>query len=218
MQFRLFRRFPHLRPAFAALGTLALVAIASSIAAPTAHAQFSGYYDPTNWTLTNTIDTDGSINTTAAPGAITLTGGNNSSIGPGTTAYSILSAGNGNVSFNWNYATPDSNAFFDPFVFRINGIERFRFNQGASVKTGSGALTFSVLSNDKIEFDIETIDNTMGAGNVTISNFSAPAAPSAPSVAPEPGSLALLGSAALGSIGVLTKKRRGKKDRDTTIR
>jgi hypothetical protein len=118
----------------AALGTLSVLAVC--FAATPAHAQFSGAYDPANWTFTNT-NADGSVNTTTAPAAIRVDGGANGSGAPGSTTYSILANAAGTVSFNWNYSTGGFYAFSDPFDFLVfdSGVkhrERFLHDAGSS--------------------------------------------------------------------------------------
>jgi hypothetical protein len=58
-----------------ATATLAISALALTLSAPAQAAGFADSYAPANFTLTNSL-TNGFVDTTAAPGAITLNSGN----------------------------------------------------------------------------------------------------------------------------------------------
>lgn len=73
----------------------------------TVQADFSGYYDSANWTLTNT-DADGFVDASGAPMSIQLFGGNDGSGNPGTTDFTIVAQASGIVSFDYLYSTADA--------------------------------------------------------------------------------------------------------------
>ena len=80
--------------------------------AVTLQSGFEGDYDPANWTTT-VVNGDGSVDTTGAPGSITLTGGTRLCCG-GYTTYTANATAAGPVSFNWNFskAFSGSSSFF----------------------------------------------------------------------------------------------------------
>lgn len=186
-----------LLPKARALSTIALgVASAATLASP-AHAvqlqqDFAGAYAPSSWTFTSDPALgDGSVDISAAPTAITVTGSDNgvqlfddefNEIFPFVnvnTDYTIAAAASGSVSFDWSYSSTDE-GFYDGFGYLLNG----SFTQLAdNASQGTGFSQFNVLSGDTFGFLVFTIDNTVGPGNATISNFSAPV----------PGPLPLLG-------------------------
>ena len=140
---------------------------------------FTGDYAPSNWNLTNS-NADGSVNTSNAPNSITLTGGDNGSDSFGRTTYSITNTNPAsvNISFNWLYSTQDS-----PIL------DRFDVNQNGSYTTiansnASGTYTTLIATGDVFGFSIATVDNILGRGSVTISNFSATPVPFETNAAP----------------------------------
>ena len=81
---------------------------------------FSGYYAPANWT--QSIQGDGSIDTSTAPGSILLVGANNwTGVDLNqNTDFTIAAPTAGTVSFDWNFSTIDLPEF-DPFGYLLNG-------------------------------------------------------------------------------------------------
>lgn len=128
--------------------------------------QFSGYYDPANWTLSN-VNSNGSVNTAGAPASIAITGSNTGTGGVGVITYSIAVQNSGNVSFNWNVSHPD--AGWDNFEYVLNGVATFITDQNTS-----GSTTVPVTAGDIFAFQITSEDNGAGAPTVTITNFSNP--------------------------------------------
>jgi hypothetical protein len=161
-------------------------------------ADFSGYYDPANFTLTNT-SADGFIDTSSAPGAISLVGGSNGSGDPGTTDFTILAPANGVVSFDWSYASLDL-PLLDDAGFLLNGV----YTELAAADGLSGPFSIPVVAGDVFGFRVETVDNTEAPGIFTVSNFSGPTA-----AVPEASTLALI---ATGATSLLVIARRRKKD------
>ena len=159
-----------------------------------AHADFSGYYAPANWTLTNT-NADGFVLTSNAPSSITLVGGANDSGNPGTTDFTITAPAAGNVSFNFAFSDPDL-PLFDTAGYLLNGT----YFQIALVDGESGPVLFPVMQGDVFGFRVDTLDNTEAPGQLTISSFSAPV--------PEPSAWAMM---ALGGASILAVLRARKK-------
>ncbi|MDB9423412.1 PEP-CTERM sorting domain-containing protein [Microcystis aeruginosa CS-564/01] len=148
--------------------TVSLTLAAASGASAATVFGFQDAYDPINWTLTNS-NADGFVDTSGAPASISLTGGNTSTGGFGTTNYTTTAAAAGTVTFNWNYSTNDS-PNYDGFGYLLNG----SFSLVTS-SPNNGTSTFNVLAGDSFGFRVYTTDNCCGRGSVTISNFSAPA-------------------------------------------
>jgi hypothetical protein len=156
-----------------------------------AFGQFSGPYDPANWTLTT--GGNGFVDTSGAPGAISLTGSDDSSGNPSDTDYTIASGGAGSFTFDWAYNSADSGTF-DSAYFLVNGVATFLSDNDL---LGGGSISVPVLAGDTIGFRVHTEDGFFGAGTLTISNFSAPV--------PAPGTLGL---AALGGLVIARRRRR----------
>ncbi len=155
---------------------------------------FSGPYDPANWTFSNTGGSNGSVNTSGAPASITLTGGSaGGGAGAGTTNFTIAAVASGMVSFNWTYSSTDSGSY-DFGNFLLNGAPTLL---ATNATAGSGVFSVAVNAGDVFGFQVVTTDNIAGPGVLAISNFNAPV--------PEGSTLGLL---ALGSVGVLTLMRR----------
>jgi hypothetical protein len=171
-----------------ATATIAAVAIPAA-----AKADFSGYYDPSHWTLTNTGDSNGFVDTTGAPASITLHGGSSQSGTPGDTDFTIATAAAGPLNFHWSYFSTDSGTY-DSAYFLLNGTPTFLADNGSQ---GSGNFSIALSNGDIFGFRVSTADNLFGDGELTVSEFSAPV--------PEGSTLSLL---ALGAVGVAMVMRR----------
>jgi hypothetical protein len=152
--------------------------------AQTARADFSGYYDPSNWTFSPGLG-DGFVNTAGAPTTISITGADNG-MGETNADYTIAAAASGTWSFDWSFSTQDSDWFYDKPMYLRNGVETWLMT-GAGT-TGSGSISLTINAGDIIGFR-QGSDGALGAGTLTITNFVAPV--------PAPGALALLGLAAV---------------------
>ena len=168
----------------------------------TASANFSGYYAPSNWLIGHAPDASidsGSIDTTLAPGSITLIGSNNGSDVPSRVDFTIIAPAAGTFSFNWSYTSTDSDgAFYDPAGYRKNG--QFQLTDGGGANSQSGLKSVLVAAGDVIGFHVTTLDNIGGSASLTISNFSAPV--------PEPASVAMMALGLLGLAGAVAARRR----------
>jgi len=181
-----------------ALGFFVLGAASSATLAPSVQAfqlqkDFAGIYTPGNWTFTsNPVLGDGSVDLASAPAAVTLTGSNSRDstayFGTVNSDYTIRAAAAGPVSFDWSFFSHRVHSP-DGFGYLLNG----SFTQLADQSSlGSGFSQFNVLVGDVFGFRAYTLDNEVGAGTATISNFSAPIS----DPTPVPGPLPLLGAGA----------------------
>jgi MYXO-CTERM domain-containing protein len=174
------------------LAPLALAGSTLGLAATPARALtlFAGPYAPANWT--QSIEGDGSINTSGAPGNITLDGPSDDSNVAQNVDFTIAAPGSGTVSFDWSYSTIDSVPRHDPFGYLLNGsFILLTSDNGSAVQ--SGTASFSVLTGDVFGFRQRTTDSLFGGASTTISNFNGPTSAPPSSV---PGPLPLLGAGA----------------------
>lgn len=159
------------------LATSATLTIIASLPAKTlALTGFTGAYNPSNWTLTNT-NADGSVDTTnAASGSIDLIGGDNSSESSGTTDWTIniTPSGAGSVSFNWSYFSLDT-AGNDTAGYLLNNT----FYQLAATdgNFSTAPVTFFLNPGDTFGFRVTTVDNLGGSGVFTVQDFDVQAVP-----------------------------------------
>jgi hypothetical protein len=173
-----------------ALATATMAAVAIPAAAK---GDFSGPYAPAHWTLTNTGDSNGFVDTAGAPASITLHGGSSQSGNPGDTDFTIAAVASGSLSFHWSYFSTDTGTF-DSAYFLLNGVPTFLADNNSQ---GSGDFSIALTSGNIFGFRVHTDDNFFGDGELTVSNFSAPV--------PEGSTLSLL---ALGALGVAMVMRR----------
>jgi hypothetical protein len=136
-----------------ALATAGLAAVAALPA--TAKADFSGYYAPGNWTLTNTGDGNGFVDTSGAPASIVLHGGSSQSGNPSDTDFTIAAGGSGTFNFHWSYFSTDSGTYDSAYVL-LNGVATFL---AANNSQGMGDFTTSVTAGEIIGFRVHTVDN-----------------------------------------------------------
>ncbi|QLH45996.1 MAG: hypothetical protein HWD58_10435 [Bacteroidota bacterium] len=83
---------------------------------------FTGAFDPTNWTLSNTNGGNGSVSSNSS--TVLLTGSNAGSLSPTYTYYTVTVPCDGVINFNWDYSTTDWDRLYDPFGYSINGVLR----------------------------------------------------------------------------------------------
>lgn len=142
------------------------------------YAQFSGDYDPGNWTTTADAPSNGTVSTASAPASITLTGSNDAT---GTSRdfdidvdYTITIPTGGVWSFDWVYHTSDASGSprYDIAGILINGtFTQLTNNKGLIDQTGSYTSAF-LPAGTVIGFRVESKDNRAGSATFSISNFS----------------------------------------------
>lgn len=176
---------------------------ALALAAPAmASADFVGPYAVTNWTLT-LDNSDGTVDTANAPVSIEIIGPDNNTGNPGSTDFTIASAGTGTWSFDWEYTSEDTNGF-DGAGWLLNGV----YTEVAdNASQGTGSESIAVALGDSIGFRVRSRDGALGAGFFTISDFEAPVGVIPPSGVPAPSTLSLL---ALGAAGLGMARQRRK--------
>jgi hypothetical protein len=138
-------------------------------------AAFIGYYSPSNWNFTTT--SNGTLNRNGAPNSIELTGGDNQSGSPGTTDFTIAAPASGTWQFNWSYFSFDNAPNGDSGGYLLNG-NFTELARNSDVINNPPALDFislSVSQGDIIGYRVSTLDNISAFGQLTVSNFSAPA-------------------------------------------
>jgi hypothetical protein len=151
-----------------------------------AHADFSGYYAPANWTELN--QGGGAIDF-SAPGSVQITGGY------GGENITIVAPASGTVSFSYDF---DDDGNGGPFVDMEN-VGPVTAVENTIAYSGSGTYSFTVTQGETFGFDVG--DSGYGNGpSATISDFSAPLP------TPEPCTLTLLGIGSL-TLGLLRRKR-----------
>ena len=180
------------RPVMFSLGlTFCLLGVISQ----PAKADFVGYYNVSNWTLTNTNNggfpsfTDGTAVANGGGTSLTMTGGNSGSGFPGETDLYILAAAAGIVQFDWSYSSLDLPGYDSAGYFIDNTYTQLADTDGQS---SSLPVSFSVTAGQRFGFAVLT-DNMFEPGIFTIMNFRAP---SDVSPVPEPNSVALVSALA----------------------
>jgi hypothetical protein len=158
-----------------------------------ATSDFTGIYDVSQWTTTDTAS--GTVNVSGAPTTISLTSGNASVDGStiaGNTDFTITVPVASQIAFNWSYNTSDGAPEFDPFGYLVNGVFTTVVSVGdlTPVLQQSGHVTLTVAGGDVFGFRANTFDGFNGAAVTSISNFDA-------TPVPIPAGIWLFGSAAL---------------------
>ena len=165
----------------------------------TASANFIGSNAVANWTVTD--NAGGTVDTSAAPASITLTGGNQG-LG-GDTLFTITASESETISFDWSYVTNDlwGESGTDAFGYVINGVVTTLIdpNQLWSITAQQGSASFRVNAGDVFGFDANTFDGYYGSSVTVVSNFSA---------VPEPAPFWLLGAGIAGMGAVFRRNKR----------
>ncbi|MDH3825410.1 MAG: hypothetical protein OES14_06420, partial [Nitrosopumilus sp.] len=138
--------------------TFSLAAVAVSLVAGStiAYADFSGDYDPANWTLT-TNGGDGSVDTFGAPGTIVLTG-SDSNTEPGDnidTDYTVEidTQCSTTINFDWGYTSIDSPPY-DSAFYLLGGTATFLTDNDGE----SGSESVLASPGDIFGFRVNTMD------------------------------------------------------------
>jgi hypothetical protein len=168
-------------------------------AAPLFTGDFSGAFAPGNWTTTSGPDSNGLVDISGAPVAVTLVGSDNDAadspgvrFGAGLMTYTIVAPSDGTVSFYWRFVNTDEDGYdFGGYV--LNGVY-VDLSSGAGYATETGFAQFDVVTGDTFGFFVDPTDNCCGNGLLTISELSMGV--------PEPGTAVLLlpGFAALAAL------------------
>ena len=147
-----------------------------------AKAQFSASYAPSKWTktLTTGFVNTASVNATAAPASVTITGSNDPA-DPFTTTpvdidYTITAIASGPWSFNWAYRTNDADADprWDLAGVLVNGVFTQLSANTLNTVSQSGAYSGNVTAGTVIGFRVRAVDNSYGNATFTITSFSPP--------------------------------------------
>jgi len=161
-----------------------------------AFALFDGDYAPGNWTATTSGD--GVIDTSGAPGSISMTSNNNAANVPLSQDFTIVLLANGVVMFDWDFLTTDTGlvgddeAFWDPFGYLLN--ETFiQLTDNTGGVSQSGSESISVGVGNVFGFRANSVDGFEGAATTVISEFSGPLSSGTQSM-PEPSTMILLGT------------------------
>jgi len=141
-----------------------------------AHAQFSGAYQPAKWTLTRATVSNGSVNTAGAPTSITLRGSDGSDASDVDTDFTITAIASGTWSFNWSYHSNDSynDPSYDIAGIVINGVFTPVSSTTGSIDQSGTFVAPFVTAGTTIGFRVRATDNIEGDATFTISSFSPP--------------------------------------------
>lgn len=162
-----------------------------------AQADFTGYYDHSNWTFSTGSD---AAVTGATATFLEITGANGGFFDVAT--YTIAAQAGGLVSFHYNYLSTDVGNW-DNAGFYLNGALIQLVNNA-----GQGAsFTFSTTVNagDVIGFFVRSMDGGFGPGILQVDQFSAPTV-----VIPEPSAAILLALGTVGGSLAMRRRRRGE--------
>ena len=136
-------------------------------------AQFSGYYDPANWTAANDPACgNGYTDASGAPATVTVVGSEGAC--SGVSSYTITAQLCGTITFDWSYTTLDCQGpFWDPFGYSVNGVGTQLTDSGGA-NNQSGSVSVDVEAGDVFALYVYSLDAFCGVAWSTISNFSAP--------------------------------------------
>ena len=174
--------------------TAAYAAAAAVVtSAGVANADFTGDYDPSNWS-TSTASIDASVNNDGLTAILT---GSDSGIAD-VLEYSVTVAQTGTFDFDWSYTNLLGDyGSYDYAGFLVDN--QFVLLATNDDDPASGSESISVNAGQTFSFVVATLDGNFGAGELTISNFEDTAIP-------EPSALGLLAAGTIG--GVLAGRRR----------
>ncbi|MBK7885643.1 MAG: T9SS type A sorting domain-containing protein [Chitinophagaceae bacterium] len=136
-------------------------------------AQFADYYSAGNWGTFLYGVSNGSVDSSLKPVAITINGSDANSLNSNVyTDFLITAEVSGAWSFSWEYNTTDGNGGADPAYVYINGVRTQLTNNSSPNQVGNYAGI--VNAGDIIGWGVNALDDCCGSGNLTISSFLAP--------------------------------------------
>ncbi len=159
---------------------------------------FSGNYAPNQWTKVEPENS--SVDDSGAPETVVITSVDDVISGGAYTEYKVTLAGDGTVSFNWEFIPYDSTPGKEVFGYMLDGVRTSLSspdpNHPTTVIALFGSESIAVTQGQEFGFYVQSIDGAFDPGEAIIDRFSAPI--------PEPATLLLAG---LG-VTVLTHRRR----------
>lgn len=143
-----------------------IIVLAMSLVSSVSFGQgFSGDFDPSLWVISDPIPVGGSVNTSGAPGSITLTGGDNGNGGDYDYSLTYGGACAATISFDWEVIHPDCG--WDNIYYGVNGVYVFLTDC-----SGTGNVSNIILNpGDVLTFRVNTEDGIAGAPDFIISNL-----------------------------------------------
>jgi hypothetical protein len=128
---------------------------------------FNADFEHNNWDFENNGG-NGSVVTT--PTSIELTGSDNESNDNINTTYCIEIPESGIISFNWLYESNNSDPFWDPFGYSIEGTF-IQLTDNDGPLTQNGLQNVSVIAGEEFCFVVNTVDDCCGEATTLITNF-----------------------------------------------
>ena len=127
---------------------------------------FSGDFDQANWTTS--AGGDGSIN--ANNDTVILQGADNGDKISHNVDFTISSALEFRVSFQWSYSTSDYFSYWDPFGYVVND-SFYQLTDNFVPIEQSGSVSLALAAGDTFGFRQNSVDSQSGRATTIISNF-----------------------------------------------
>jgi len=166
---------------------------------------FIGVYNAFNWTVTQSGDSNGTVDGSGLTESLSIIEPDESLGGLGDDHSEITllttAAGDGIFRFDWSFDTNPDDCCSGVNVY--NGVGELLLDLGtadfddAVDGVFSGSYSMSVLAGDIIGWGVFSTDSCCGSNILTISDFTAPA----PSAIPVPAAVWLFGTALIGLVG-----------------
>ncbi|MGD8454459.1 MAG: hypothetical protein PVJ57_21810 [Phycisphaerae bacterium] len=145
--------------------------LTAMLMAGVAQADFTGYYDHSNWTL----EVNGGDGSAATSDDLLVLTGSNTRVRI-FTSYTIKAPGDGVFSFHWDYACEDEFARLDTAGYSVGGV----VTMVADTDGQSGDVSVPVLEGQIIGFWVDTSDGMDQPGVLKVTQFSGPAESGSP--------------------------------------
>jgi hypothetical protein len=138
---------------------------------------FQGFYAPTNWTILG--QGNGYVDLTGIPSSVTLFGSNSGTASNLNVDMTIEIPADGMVRFDWSYQSFNTDAFYDPFGYVLNGVftNLTVIQYGPTSLSQSGTASVAVTSGDVFGFRQNTRDDILGRGVTTVTGLAIPNEP-----------------------------------------